>query len=66
MQGSYFKKTALQIKEESKIIQQMVLQWVDSSWEKIKLGFLPYTLHVNEFQIDQRSRRKNKPIKVQM
>ena len=44
----------------------MVLQGVDSSWEKIKLGFLPYTLHVNEFKIDQRSRHKNKPIKVQM
>ena len=44
-------KMALQTEEENKIIKIF--------------GFLPYTSHVNEFQIDQRSRRENKPIKVQ-
>ena len=37
---------------------------MDSSWEKIKLGFLPYTLHVNEFKIDQGSKCTNKNIQI--
>lgn len=36
----------------------MIFRQMDSKLEK-KIGFLPYTLHINKFQMDQRFRHKN-------